>query len=119
MNRLESNKICYVSKFLISPQFTTWIKLESKQSEEFWIGLTDSREEGVYQWRSGRPLSMELGKHWKYGEPDNYKNRQHCIQMYNLEINDKECRNYRDFVCERRNITSGGGWVCTYDQIGS
>ena len=106
MNRHESNKICYFSKFLISPQFTTWIKLESKQSEEFWIGLTDSREEGVYHWRSGRPLSAELSKYWKYGEPDNYKNR-----LHNLEINDKTCSNYKHFVCERRNITSGGGWA--------
>ena len=93
---------------LISPQFTAWIKLKSRQWYEFWIGLTDSREEGVYQWGSGRPLSTELNRYWKYGEPDNYKNRQHCVQMYNLEINDKTCSNYRNFVCERRNVTSRG-----------
>ena len=52
-------------------------------------------------------LSPELGKHWKSGEPDNYRGNQHCVQMYDLEMNDKDCSHYRNFVCERRNVTAG------------
>ena len=54
-------------------QFTAWVKLESREWYEFWIGLTDSKEEGRYEWRSRRSLSPQLGRHWKSGEPDNYR----------------------------------------------
>ena len=92
---------------MIKLQFTAWIKLESRMWYEFWIGLTDSKEEGVYEWRSGRPLSPELGRHWKAGEPNNYRGNEYCVQMYGLEMNDKDCSNYMNFVCERRNVTAG------------
>ena len=91
-------------------QFIAWIKRESRQNYEFWIGLTDSKQEGVYEWKSGGALPHHSrNKHWLSGEPNNYRGNQHCVQMEELKMNDKDCSYEKYFVCERRNVTGGGG----------
>uniref|UniRef100_A0AAZ1XHN1 C-type lectin domain-containing protein n=1 Tax=Oreochromis aureus TaxID=47969 RepID=A0AAZ1XHN1_OREAU len=51
------------------------VKIENVMTEgrdKFWIGLTDSAEEGTWVWVDGSPLDQSL-KFWSGKEPDNWK----------------------------------------------
>uniref|UniRef100_A0A3Q1AHI5 C-type lectin domain-containing protein n=1 Tax=Amphiprion ocellaris TaxID=80972 RepID=A0A3Q1AHI5_AMPOC len=59
------------------------VKIDKNQ-DKFWIGLTDSEEEGRWLWVDGSPLNERL-KFWNYKEPDNWTgkdpNGEDCVRM--------------------------------------
>ena len=69
-----------------------------------WIGMTDERVEGKWEWKSGATPSFDLSKstHWKPGEPDNLNNDD-CLFVLKSKLYDCYCGLGRPFlVCERR-----------------
>ena len=65
----------------------------------FWLGGSDSSEEGVWKWsHSNDPLDFSM---WKTGEP-NDANNEDCLHMYTYTggWNDRECESPLGFVCE-------------------
>ena len=50
-------------------------------SDEFWIGLTDDRMEGQYEWLNGDNIQGDTKfRNWATGEPDNSNNRD-CVLL--------------------------------------
>ena len=54
----------------------TWIVEKFGSSTEFWIGLTDERDEAKWIWVNDLAL---LYNNWATGEPDNYRKMQHYV----------------------------------------
>ncbi|XP_067468350.1 CD209 antigen-like protein E [Thunnus thynnus] len=81
----------------------------------FWIGLTDSKEEGKWFWVDVSPLSTSLS-FWRKDEPDNWKgekgeNREgeDCVRMGEIketkDLNcwfDKSCDVPQRSICEKQ-----------------
>ena len=73
--------------------------------KDFWIGLTDAVKEGDFLWRSNdKPLSPDLKKHWREGEPSNYGGTEHCGHFWTSGLNDAKCSREYYFVCQKREI---------------
>ena len=75
----------------------------------YWIGLTDSADEGHYIWQhSSKPLSWS---NWKSGEPNNLGGDEDCVALlkrHNWLWNDFPCGKSHDWgrdmhaLCEYR-----------------
>ncbi|XP_059210792.1 ladderlectin-like [Centropristis striata] len=78
------------------------IKTATYQSKEAWIGASDAQEEGVWLWTDGSRFSYT---NWCPGEPNNWRGRQHCIQI-NFGADkcwdDVGCGASRPFVCSKK-----------------
>ncbi|XP_040909027.1 hepatic lectin-like isoform X2 [Toxotes jaculatrix] len=80
--------------------------------EKFWIGLTDSKEEGKWFWVDGSPLDTSL-TFWASWEPDNWKEEnpdgEDCVRMgsgkeeddYLKTWWDKSCKASQRIICEK------------------
>lgn len=55
-----------------------WIVEKFGSSTEYWIGLTDERDEAKWLWVDDSDM---VYKNWATGEPDNYKKMQHYAIM--------------------------------------
>ncbi|NXH66963.1 CL17A protein, partial [Hydrobates tethys] len=66
----------------------------------FWLGLTDTHQEGNWQWVDGRSLSLSF---WNSGEPNNVGHHgEDCATIYsNGRWNDVGCSNVNTWICER------------------
>ncbi|XP_013868294.1 C-type lectin domain family 4 member M [Austrofundulus limnaeus] len=67
----------------------------------FWIGLTDTEEEGVWKWITGLRLNQGF---WHDGEPNN-NNNEDCVAVYPnfnpfLSWNDAPCSYNLMWICE-------------------
>ncbi|XP_023669505.2 uncharacterized protein [Paramormyrops kingsleyae] len=74
-------------------------------SSSYWIGLTDSAEEGVWRWVDGTDLKQGF---WLYGEPDN-KDQQSAGITANCVINSREwkdepCEDQYRWICETQTL---------------
>ncbi|XP_044191215.1 asialoglycoprotein receptor 1-like isoform X3 [Thunnus albacares] len=80
--------------------------------DKFWIGLTDSKEEGEWFWVDDSPLSTSWS-FWRKGEPDNWEGEnpegEHCVRMGEkgrpAELNcwsDKSCDVPQRSICEKQ-----------------
>ena len=78
------------------------IQVISLASGGFWIGLTDTLEEGTFVWESGKPLSADVDTHWAAGEPNNYKNSDCTMMTSNRVLHDVGCHIESKFVCQKR-----------------
>ncbi|XP_042290964.1 CD209 antigen-like protein E isoform X1 [Thunnus maccoyii] len=78
----------------------------------FWIGLTDSKEEGKWFWVDDSPLNTSLS-FWREHEPDNWGRENHegedCVRMGEkgrpAELNcwsDKSCDEPQRIICEKQ-----------------
>ncbi|XP_069802315.1 hepatic lectin-like isoform X2 [Dendropsophus ebraccatus] len=67
-----------------------------------WIGLHDMDEEGSFVWVDGTDFETSY-KHWKKGEPDNYKNED-CGHLWTFgEWNDAPCKQENGYgLCEKK-----------------
>ena len=84
---------------------------------EFWIGMTDMEEEGVFKWRSNRTLSPDVALYWGWPEPNNEgeKNEpENCVEVAGSGpyINDVDCNTKRASMCQKR----GAGTENSLDQ---
>ncbi|KAF3707143.1 C-type lectin domain family 4 member F C-type lectin superfamily member 13 [Channa argus] len=101
-------------------------RLRNKMNEaedKFWIGLTDSQEEGRWLWVDGSELDTSL-KFWSGKEPDNWKGTnevnpdgQDCVRMGEkggaVDLKcwfDQSCNNPHKSICEKAAQT--GRYVC-------
>ena len=74
------------------------------EDKTVWIGMTDERVEGKWEWKSGATPAFDLSKSmlWAPGEPDN-STRLNCLCVKESALNDCFCH-YAEggLVCERR-----------------
>ncbi|KAH8255358.1 hypothetical protein KR038_001616 [Drosophila bunnanda] len=64
----------------------------------YWLDLNDVSKEGEFvSSASGEPASF---LNWRKGQPDNYNNNEHCVQLINDYIYDSSCSAKRRFICE-------------------
>uniref|UniRef100_A0AAZ1WW91 C-type lectin domain-containing protein n=1 Tax=Oreochromis aureus TaxID=47969 RepID=A0AAZ1WW91_OREAU len=77
------------------------------KTEKFWIGLTDSAEEGRWLWVDGSPLNESL-TFWFDGEPNSYPvedpDGEDCAMMGHWEIMlwfDNSCKRTFRSICEK------------------
>uniref|UniRef100_A0A3P8QSY9 C-type lectin domain-containing protein n=1 Tax=Astatotilapia calliptera TaxID=8154 RepID=A0A3P8QSY9_ASTCA len=70
----------------------------------FWIGLTDSAEEGRWLWVDGSPLNERL-TFWFFHEPDDWTEEdsdgEDCARMEPMYWFDKSCKARERSICEK------------------
>ncbi|XP_039876046.1 C-type lectin domain family 7 member A-like isoform X3 [Simochromis diagramma] len=70
----------------------------------FWIGLTDSAEEGRWLWVDGSPLNERL-TFWFFHEPDDWTEEdsdgEDCARMGPMYWFDKSCKAHGRSICEK------------------
>ena len=76
--------------------------LHSSRKVDVWIGLTDQKEEGKWEWVNPGGSCSKFTK-WTRGEPNNQGNED-CVvlSMYtgDGEWNDRKCNDKVSFICE-------------------
>lgn len=91
------------------------VELETVQERDFilqeisnypvsmwWIGLTNTPRTDTkdYKWLDGHDLNNNVIQ-WKKGQPDNGGYGEHCGEFWNKELNDDNCDNKRNYICEK------------------
>uniref|UniRef100_A0A8C2HWH8 C-type lectin domain-containing protein n=1 Tax=Cyprinus carpio TaxID=7962 RepID=A0A8C2HWH8_CYPCA len=72
----------------------------SERARVFWIGLTDSDEEGKWKWVDGSTLTSGF---WMFGEPSGHR-RENCALTVVGEWADHPCTEEYNWICEKRRI---------------
>ena len=79
-------------------QLNDWIK----GNAEFWIGLSDRKQEGTFVWESGRQLSAEIAAHWGPSQPNNVGGNEDCTVVTEAKtLYDYPCTRMYAFVCQK------------------
>ncbi|XP_076416529.1 CD209 antigen-like protein C isoform X2 [Peromyscus maniculatus bairdii] len=68
-----------------------------RKKQRSWIGLSDLRHEGSWQWVDDTPLQLSF---WKQGEPNNDEDED-CVELFTDEWNDNKCTEQNFWVCEQ------------------
>lgn len=70
------------------------------QWTSWWLGLSDQRVEGIFEWADGEPLAYSR---WGSGEPNDSGGREDCAHLvpWNGLWNDLDCGRRLPFVCQR------------------
>ncbi|XP_030597024.1 C-type lectin domain family 10 member A-like [Archocentrus centrarchus] len=90
------------------------VKIDSREEQRFltitmkrnyfWIGLTDSAEEGNWMWVDGSPLNESL-TFWFVHEPDDWTNEdpdgEDCARTSPIYWFDKSCKAPQRSICEK------------------
>uniref|UniRef100_A0A3Q2DXF2 C-type lectin domain-containing protein n=1 Tax=Cyprinodon variegatus TaxID=28743 RepID=A0A3Q2DXF2_CYPVA len=95
------------------------VKIDSREEQndedKFWIGLTDSEEEGRWLWVDGSPLNTSLS-FWTDGQPDNWSKssfkQADCVRMGQIGGSDvlkswfdTSCDAHQKIICEKAEKT--------------
>ena len=83
--------------------------------QDYWIGLSDREEEGVYRWPDGSVLDRNVYRNWAEGEPNNWTPEEEedrdeswpgedCVNhlAQGGEWNDLDCEAEIGALCEER-----------------
>ncbi|XP_037054313.1 CD209 antigen-like protein E isoform X2 [Peromyscus leucopus] len=68
-----------------------------RKNERSWIGLSDHRHEGSWQWVDDTPLRLSF---WQEGEPNN-EGDEDCVELAEDKWNDRRCTANNFWVCEQ------------------
>ncbi|XP_048853213.1 C-type lectin domain family 4 member E-like [Brienomyrus brachyistius] len=89
------------------------VVIDSKEEQTFfsqyqrtWIGLTDKKQEGVFKWVNGTPLTTS---YWMNGEPNDEGGNEDCVEIINFSgtianWNDRPCYYEEKWICEREGL---------------
>jgi len=80
---------------------------------DMWIGLSDKKKEGKWQWINGDPSGegkkgnfkwskLEYAQNWAKGEPNDHAGKEDCAEMWvkrGGQWNDNQCAAKRAYVC--------------------
>ncbi|XP_057683621.1 C-type lectin domain family 10 member A-like isoform X4 [Corythoichthys intestinalis] len=84
------------------------LDIMSFEEDKFWIGLTDSQQEGQWLWTDGSPLNLSLA-FWAPWEPDDWVNErggEDCARIGDPDIA-KELQSWFDRACSIPHR-----WIC-------
>ncbi|XP_040202229.1 CD209 antigen-like protein D isoform X2 [Rana temporaria] len=72
----------------------------------YWIGLTDEKTEGTFQWVDGTLLNSPPSyQFWNNKEPNDYEKKEDCAELSIAEKwNDSPCDKIQFAICEKRPI---------------
>jgi len=76
------------------------VSARNNLSQEWYIGLNDRDNEGVYVWTDGESTEETGFEGFAQGEPNNFGPGEHCIVMRGEGWNDIRCNNFRPVICE-------------------
>ncbi|XP_073715685.1 macrophage mannose receptor 1 [Misgurnus anguillicaudatus] len=74
--------------------------LSGSSSYPAWIGLTSLDSNSGFVWSDQTPSDYE---NWASGEPNNYKNNEHCAEYGSnsgRKWNDRDCEAFLDWICQ-------------------
>ena len=103
----EAVKVCKsLGRKLFEPKSSTanskvTALAKTKGVTEFWIGIHDKTNEGIFTYESnGQTIGY---KNWHSNEPNDYGSGEDCAEIYvNIGIwNDLPCNKKLSFVCEK------------------
>ena len=98
------------------------VKVESSEENDFikkellpakygnyWIGLSDSANEGDWMWTDGTQLDSDGYKNWGYNQPDNKNNNEDCVVIrirksdpdHYGKWHDRPCSEEKKYICEK------------------
>ncbi|XP_028678923.2 hepatic lectin-like [Erpetoichthys calabaricus] len=74
-------------------------------SKYFWIGLSDTEEEGEFKWEDGTNFTTTT-TFWRTGQPDDYNDNEDCIARDTEKgtWNDVPCNSKYFFICEKTSL---------------
>nr|ABW34406.1 immunity adhesion receptor DC-SIGN [Aotus trivirgatus] len=84
-----------------SDEEQNFLQLQSSRSNRFtWMGLSDLKQEGTWQWVDGSSLSPSLRRYWNKGEPNNI-GEEDCAEFNGNGWNDDKCSAAKFWICKK------------------
>ncbi|KAH8282845.1 hypothetical protein KR054_010284, partial [Drosophila jambulina] len=102
VNWLTAERNCremggYLASFRNEKEFNA-ITEKLKWGWGYWLGLNDRDSEGHFvSVASNKPAKFLK---WVYGKPDNYKNNENCVFLFEGKIWDNRCDFNSFFICQ-------------------
>ncbi|XP_038945830.1 CD209 antigen-like protein C [Rattus norvegicus] len=88
-----------------SDEEQTFLQKMCKSIGNLWIGLSDIKEEGSWQWVDGSPLSLSFkNKYWTPWETKNASEKD-CVELTNDGWNDNNCTLKNFWICKKSSIS--------------